>query len=134
MTKQLSKTKKNILNVAITLLVLVSISVIFMLVFMATNIIYFDDGIHFNLQLFQSFKDSWVGWVVFILLQTVFTILLCFIPGVSMALIVVCQALYNNPIEAFALSFISVMISSTIMYALGRFGGYKLCTKILGDE
>jgi uncharacterized membrane protein YdjX (TVP38/TMEM64 family) len=51
-----------------------------------------------------------------------------------MALIVLCTTIYTEPWQAFLVSFISVIISSFVMYLLGRFGGYKLCERILGAE
>ena len=51
-----------------------------------------------------------------------------------MAFILLSQALYPTSWEAFILSFTSVMISSAMMYIVGRSGGYKICTHILGAE
>ncbi len=128
------KNKKSLLNMCIALATLITISFLSMLIFMAFDIIYFDDGIKFNTEIFNSFKNSWYGWLVFIGIQILFTILLCFVPGMSMALILLCQTMYERAWQAFAISFISVMISSTVMYLLGRFGGYRVCARILGDE
>ena len=60
--------------------------------------------------------------------------LLCVIPGAAMAFIFLSQTIYPVAWQAFLLSFSSVMISSTVMYIVGRFGGYKICTKLLGEE
>ena len=60
--------------------------------------------------------------------------LLSVIPGISMAFIILCQAIFPVTWQAFLISFISVMLSSWVMYALGRFGGYKLAVKLLGEE
>ena len=51
-----------------------------------------------------------------------------------MAFIVLSTKIYGFSIEAFLVSFISVLISSTIMYLIGRKGGYKMCEKWLGKE
>jgi uncharacterized membrane protein YdjX (TVP38/TMEM64 family) len=59
---------------------------------------------------------------------------LCFIPGAAMSFILLSQVIYPNPWAAFALSIASVILSSTVMYTVGRLGGYKLCTLILGKE
>ncbi len=126
--------KKQILNVLFTLITVVLISVLTFVILLAFNIVYFDDGIQFNVELFESFRDSWYGWIIFILLQTVLTMLLCVMPGASMAFILLAKALYPVAWQSFLLSFISVMISSTSMYIMGRFGGYKLCEKLLGEE
>ena len=118
------------------LAVLVLLSVISMLLLMAFDVIYFveDGGMHFNEELFHNFRNAWYGWIVFILLQTILSILLCVIPGAAMAFIFLSQAIYPVAWQAFLLSFSSVMIASTAMYLLGRFGGYKLCAKFLGEE
>ena len=65
---------------------------------------------------------------------TVITTLLCFIPGASMAFIILLGAIYSSQMTAFLLAFIGVMLSSLIMYLTGRFGGYAICTKLLGKE
>lgn len=130
----LIKEKKGIINILITLAAFVLLSVVAMLLLMAFEVIYFEDGMHFNIELFDSFRSSWYGWIVFILAQTVLSILLCVIPGAAMAFIFLSQAIYPVAWQAFVLSFSSVMISSTVMYLVGRFGGYKLCAKFLGEE
>lgn len=128
------KNKKKILSLLLTVFIFFAISVISMLLFMAFGIMYFEDGMQINFEIFNSFRNSWYGSIIFILMQTVFTILLCFIPGTSMAFIILSQALYPSAWQAFLLSFASVMLSSSIMYITGRFGGYKICEKLLGAE
>jgi uncharacterized membrane protein YdjX (TVP38/TMEM64 family) len=106
-----------------------------LLLLSAFGIVYFDDGdLQFNVELFDRFKNSWYGWVIIIVIQAVITNLLCFVPGVSMACIMLVQVLCDNPWQAFFISFISVMASSFTMYYIGRFGGYKVCKKLLGEE
>ena len=134
MKKFLQKNKKRILNVSLLLLSFIALSLVAMLLLMAFNVVYFDDGVQFNAELFSSFKNSWAGWLSFIGIQVLVTTLLCFIPGTSMTFILLSQTLFNQPWQAFLLSFVSVMLSSFIMYLVGRFGGYKLSTKILGEE
>jgi uncharacterized membrane protein YdjX (TVP38/TMEM64 family) len=51
-----------------------------------------------------------------------------------MAFILLSNQLYTNDVAAFLLSFTSVMISSFVMYFIGRFGGYKICLHFLGEE
>ena len=87
-----------------------------------------------NQEMFDSFKNTWYGCIFVILLQIVITSLLSFVPGVSMAFIMLVQALYQNPPLAFLISFSAVMLSSLMMYLIGRFGGYNLCKKLLGEE
>lgn len=135
MKKQISaRTKKLIINIAVILAILIAISIATLLILTAFGVVSFEDGIVFNPKLFDSFKSSWYGWIIFILFQTILTMLLSPIPGVSMALIILCTQVYENSWEAFIFAFSSVMLSSFVMYMIGKFGGYKLCEKILGEE
>ena len=127
--------KKVIRNLLLTLLLLIGISIGFLALFVSLGILHYEGSdLMFNEALFDSFKNAWYGWVLFILLQIVLTMLLCFIPGVSMAFIILSEAMYDHQWEAFLLCFISVFIASSVMYLLGRVGGYKLCVKLLGEE
>ena len=126
--------KKILMNALMILGVLLASAGISILILSAFNVISFDDGLRFNPHLFESFKNSWYGWVIFIIFQAALTILLCIVPGVSMAFIILCSTVYEAPWQAFIISFTSVLISSLIMYLLGRSGGYKLCVKMLGEE
>lgn len=127
--------KKVIRNLLLTLLLLVGISVGFLFLFLGLDILHYEGtDLVFNEVLFDSFKNAWYGWALFILLQIVLTMLLCFIPGVSMAFIILSEAMYDHQWEAFLLCFISVLVASSVMYLLGRVGGYKLCVRLLGEE
>ena len=126
--------KKLIINILLVLVTLLASAGLSILILSAFNVVSFENGIVFNPHLFESFKNSWYGWIIFILFQALLTILLCIVPGVSMAFIILCSTIYTEPWQAFLISFLSVMISSLIMYLLGRFGGYKLCVKLLGKE
>lgn len=126
--------KKIIINALVVLAILLASAGLSMLILSAFKVVSFEDGIVFNPNLFESFKNSWYGWIIFILFQAVLTILLCIVPGVSMAFIILCSTIYTEPWQAFIISFLNVMVSSLIMYLLGRFGGYKLCVKLLGEE
>ena len=126
--------KKIIINALVVLAILLASAGLSMLILSAFKVVSFEDGIVFNPNLFESFKNSWYGWIIFILFQAVLTILLCIVPGVSMAFIILCSTIYTEPWQAFIISFLSVMVSSLIMYLLGRFGRYKLCVKLLGEE
>ncbi len=128
------RNKKGLFNLFIMFLGVIAISVISFVLLLVFGIVHIDDGIHFNLEVFDSFRNSWYGWIIFILLQTVLSILLCAIPGAAMAFIFLSQAIYSTPWQAFLLSFSSVMIASTVMYSLGRLGGYKICVRMLGEE
>ena len=117
------------------LLIILAISVISLLVLQAFGVIYYDDdGMKLNNELFDDFISSWYGWVILILIQVVVTSLLCFIPGASMAFILLIQAFFPKAWQAFLLAFSGVVLSSMIMYLMGFFGGYKICEKLLGKE
>ena len=126
--------KKKIIRIVILLCVLICVSLLVFGVFCLTGIITLDNGISFNLDMFNAIKGYWWSWLVFLLLQVIFTTLLCFAPGGSMAFILLGVTLFGATWETFLLCFSGVIISSTIMYLLGRFGGYKICAKLIGEE
>ncbi len=127
--------KKKLISIALTLGVLIAISVAALLILEACGVIYYDDeGMALNTDLFDNFINSWYGWVVLILLQVLITSLLCFIPGASMAFILLIQSFFSRPWQAFTVAFIGVLLSSIIMYLIGRVGGYRICEKLLGKE
>lgn len=134
MKKFLAKYKKALINGLLTLLIFIGISVIAMLILWACGVIYIDDGMQINIHIFDSLKNSWLGAALFIVLQVICTTVLCFLPGTTMMFIVLGQTLYPDPVVAFAIVFTGVVISSTAMYLTGRFGGYKICVKMLGEE
>ncbi len=134
MKEFLKKNKKIIFNSLLTLLILVLFSAIAAILLIAFDVLYYDGGIQFNVHIFDSFANSWVGGLLFIVLQIVCTTVLCFLPGTTMMFIVLGQTLYENPWQAFLIVFAGVIISSTAMYLTGRFGGYRLCVKMLGQE
>ena len=128
------KYKKKIFEILLMLVALFAVSVVSLLVLRMYGIVYYDDGLQLNSELFDSFKASWYGWATVILFQVGVTSLLCFIPGASMAFIMLLQALFVKPWLSFFLAFIGVMLSSLMMYLIGRFGGYKIAKKILGEK
>jgi len=132
--EKLKKRKGKIIKLLLMLATVCVISVVTLLVLMAFGVVYYEDGMQFNLELFTSFKSSWYGWIIVIVLQTVLSMLMCIIPGAAMAFILLSKAIYPVAWEAFLLSFVSVMVSSTSMYLIGRSGGYHICEKILGKE
>ena len=134
MVEFFKKNKKLIVNIILLLMIFLLISLISLFVLWAFDIVYFDDGININIELFDRFKHSWYGSLIVLLAQVVLTTLLCFVPGFSMAFILLVQALFDSLWQSFAIAFTGVMLSSLIMYLTGRFGGYRLCKKILGEK
>ena len=125
---------KKLTRILLTLLIFVAFSLLSMLLLYLCNIIYFNDGIQINQELFNYFASKWYGFIVIIIAQVVITSLLSFVPGASMAFIILLQALYKNPAIAFSVAFSGVLLSSFMLDILGRFGGYNLGKKIIGEE
>ena len=72
-----------------------------------------------RLQEIISNCGAW-GWIVFLLLQVLCTVLLCMVPGTSM--------------KTFLLCFSGVIIASIIMDLIGRFGGSRVIVKLIGQK
>ncbi len=126
---------KKLLKLLLIIGSLIALSLVAFLILSAFGIVSYEGGdMVLNQELFESFRDSWYGWIIIILLQIVITTLLCFIPGASMAFIMLLTVLYPNHLSAFLIAFIGVMSSSCLMYITGRIGGYNVCKKLLGEE
>ena len=130
----LKKNKRLIGRSLLTLGILVLFSALAAILLIAFDVLYFDGGIQFNIHIFDSFTNSWVGVLLFIVLQIICTTVLCFLPGTTMMFIVLGQTLFPEPLKAFLIVFSGVVVSSTAMYLTGRFGGYRLCVRMLGQE
>ncbi len=116
------------------LLIFLSISLISAVLLYLFGVIYYDEGIQINKELFAYFSTTWYGCLVIILAQVIITSLLSFVPGASMAFIMLLQTLYDNALVAFIVAFSGVMLSSLMMYLIGRYGGYNLGKKLIGEE
>lgn len=130
----LVKNKKLILNTVILLMIFLLISLVSLLILWAFDVVSIDNGVHINVDMFDRFRSSWYGNLIILSVQVVLTTLLCFVPGFSMAFIMLVQALYASVWQAFFIAFTGVILSSLIMYLTGRVGGYRLCKKILGEK
>ena len=127
--------KKKLLSLVIILAAIGAISVLSLLLLSAFGIVSFEGGeLNLNHDLFDDFMNSWYGWVILIALQVFITGFLCFIPGASMAFILLIQTFFAVAWKAFALAFTGVILSSVTMYLIGRIGGYRICEKLLGEE
>ena len=131
---KVKENKATILKLLCLLLIVALISLITLGVLMLTGVLYYDEGFVFNDHIFDAFKGKWYGFIVFILVQTLLSMLLCVIPGVAMAFVMFSTVLYPNPWAAFLLSYSCVIVASSVLYIIGRLGGYKICEKILGKE
>lgn len=125
---------KKLGKICLTILLLIAISAICAVILGLFGILYYDDGIQLNQELFLSFANSWYGSILIILIQVIVTSLLSFVPGASMAFIILLQSLYTDKVVAFIIAFSGVMLSSFMLYVLGLFGGYALSKKLLGEE
>ena len=84
--------KAQIIKLAIMLLILAAISIISLLVLEAFGVVYYsEDGMHINPEPFDEFRNSWYSWIIFILIKIATSFLLCFIPGSSMAYVLLAQ-------------------------------------------
>lgn len=126
--------KKKLLILLLALGILVGISLLVTLILLLFNIVYLDDGIKFNIALFNSFKNTWYGIIIILIFQVVTTTLLSFAPGTTMGFILMHQALYENVWVSFIMAFVGGTLASFSMYFVGKIGGSKLCRKVLGDE
>lgn len=123
------------MSITALLIFLIALSFVSLLILNAFGILAYDaDGIYLNADVFDDFLTSWYGWLIIVLMQVGITTLLCFVPGASMAFILLLQSLYAESWRAFLVAFVGVMLSSMIMYLTGRLGGYKLCSRILGKD
>lgn len=133
------KVKENraiILKLLSLLLMLAVVSVLTLLVLFATDVVHYDGGFVFNQHILDGFTGKWYGFIVLMIIQTVLSILLCAIPGIAAAFVMISsEVLYaGNPWMAFFFSYCCVIITSSILYLIGKFGGYKICEKMLGKE
>ena len=133
--KAFLKKYEKIIKILLMLLIFVLISAITTVILSLFGIIYFTaDGMQINVELFDAFKTTWYGCIFIVLIQVVITSLLSFVPGASMAFILLLQALYDNPVLAFIVATSGVFLSSFMLYVLGRFGGYNLAKRLLGEK
>lgn len=80
--------------------------------------------------------DMLGGWWLVplaITLQACLTVLLCAVPGASMAVIITIVAIVGSNWKSFLISYVSVLISSTIMFFIGKLGGKKAIDWIAGE-
>ncbi len=128
------KNSKILVKLLMIICALVAVSLLSFLILCIFGVMGFENGeMVLNKELFESFTNSWYGALIIILLQVIITTLLCFIPGASMAFIMLLTLIYPNNLTAFLIAFSGVMASSCIMYVTGRLGGYAICKKLLGE-
>ncbi len=122
------KYKKKLLQAAIIIsaLVLIGVAIYFILdYFKVTDVE--------RLQELVKSCGAW-AWIVFLLLQILVSLLLCFVPASNMTFITVGVLCFGANWQTFLLCFSGVLISSVLMDLMGRFGLKKLFEKIIGEE
>lgn len=134
MKEFLLKYKGAIIKLLMILLACIIVSFIALFILYLFGIVYFDHGIRINATVFNDFQDNWYGILLSILFYVFVNTTLSFVPGKSAALTILYEAVFNSPWKAFLIVFAGIEISSIIMYLLGRFGGYSICKKILGEK
>lgn len=134
--KKVKDNKATILKLLAFLLVIVVISLITLAILFATDVLRYDGGFVFNSHILGGFTGKWYGFIMLMLIQIGLSILLCAIPGVAAAFVMLStQVLYDGrPWLAFLFSYSCVIVGSTILYIIGRVGGYRICEKMLGKE
>ena len=134
--KKVQENKTTILKLLSLFLMLAVISVITMLILFATNVLSYNGGFVFNDHILTSFTGKWYGFIILMLIQIVLSMLLSAIPGIAAAFVMISsEVLYPGmPGKAFLFSYVCVVLTSTILYLIGKFGGYKICEKLLGKD
>ena len=125
---------KKIGKILLIAVVLIALSIGAFLLLSAFGVVSYNDGLQINEELFDQFLDTWYGWIIIILVQVLVTTLLCFVPGASMAFIMLLSHIFKSQLDAFLVAFCGVMLSSLLMYITGRLGGYAICVKLLGKD
>lgn len=84
----------------------------------------------------QNFIEGFGPWgiAVFMTINTLTTVLLCFVPAVSMTFITLGVVLYGANVKTFIICFSCVFLSSVLMDLIGRFGGVKAIKKLIGEK
>lgn len=126
--------RRSIRNVVLLFAVMSLISAFVFLVLWLSGCIYFKDGFHFSLDLFDRFRDRWYSKLIFIAIQILITVLLCFVPGTSAMMIGVAVAIWGSTSVAFLTCFVGVIVSSIAMDLLGRYGGSRIVVRMIGEE
>ena len=129
------KYKKALIHLLILLAVALLLSgLIFLILFLTDVLQITNNGLQFNLPLFETIKDQRRSYLLYFLLQVVLTVILCFVPGTSMAFIMVGVGLWGSTWQTYLLVFAGVVASSLLMDFIGRFGGVAIIKRLFGEE
>lgn len=138
----IKKHKKSILKILALLAVILALSLILFILLFVFNVLKFEviDGSNqliFNYDLFLNLINNWWFLILFIGLQVVITSFLSFIPATSMCFIIASTLMFKDVYPTyiiFLICYVGVVLSSVMMDLIGRFGGSKLITKLIGED
>lgn len=120
--------KQKLLRSAIAVLIIAVVSIALFFIFKALGITDIE-----RLRKIISNSGS-LGILIFLILQILSTVLLCFVPATSMTFITLGVIMFGANWKAFLICFSGIIISSFLMDAIGRFGGSKLIIKLVGEK
>lgn len=131
--KQLKEGTKKIIKVVVTLLIAASISLLIYLILYLCGLTDIETISHWIL------KYGGLAWIVFIVVRVTCTIFMSFVPACSMAFDGIAIMLFGSLMkypswEVFIICFISVILASTIMDLIGRYGGSKAIIRLVGEK
>lgn len=127
--------KKHWKKISLLVGVTLAVTLVAFGILLGTGVLHIGEGgVTFNIELFNNLRGTPWLYVVFFVVQVLVTVLLTFMPLGSMLFIVLGIALFGSTWQTFLLVFGGVVTSSLIMDIIGRFGGSRLITKILGQD
>ena len=126
--------KKQILQLLLVLGLGIIISLIFVLVFFLTGVMYWDGGIKINADLFHDLQNNIWLYVVFVVVDAVGCTILSMNPLGSGVFVWLGIALFGANWKCYVATLLGCVLSYVMIDALGRFGGSKLIIKIFGED
>lgn len=126
--------KRQVRNIIVFFAVCILISLAVLGILLGTGVFYYDKGFHFSTELFNDLRNTFWIYPVFILIQIVITVFLCFVPGTSATMIGVAVAMFGANWKTFLICFIGVILSSFAMDLVGRIGGERIVRKLIDGE
>ena len=93
--------KSDIKKIIYLIIALIVIALLTAVVLMLLDVVYFDQGIKLNVELFSAYSKSFVGVLYYLLLQCIVTVLLCALPGTSLTFIMLSTVVFDKPYVAF---------------------------------
>lgn len=134
MKEYIKNHKRQLLQLLLALGIGVVISLIFLLIFYFTGVIYYDEGFKINAELFADLRNNVRLYVVFVVVDAIGCTLLCMNPIGSGTFVRLGMALFGANWKCFLATFLGCFLGYVIIDAVGRFGGSRLIIKIFGAE